>query len=71
MITEHNLMTEEKEETYLDRQYTGRPQTKKSKATSFPTRWSQGYYAFDIFQKVVLCLTLYTEEVNLQTFVMI
>ena len=29
------------------------------------------YCAFDIFQKVVFCLTLYTEEVNLQTFVMI
>ena len=29
------------------------------------------YYAFDIFQKVVFCLALYTEEVNLQTFVMI
>ena len=28
------------------------------------------YCAFDIFQKVVFCLTLYT-EVNLQTFVMI
>ena len=27
--------------------------------------------AFDIFQKVVFCLTLYTEEVNLQIFVMI
>ena len=30
-----------------------------------------GYCAFDIFQKVVFCLTLYIEEVNLQTFVMI
>ena len=29
------------------------------------------YCAFDIFQKVVFCLTLYTEEVNLQVFVMI
>ena len=29
------------------------------------------YCAFDIFQKVVFCLTLYTEEVNLQIFVMI
>ena len=29
------------------------------------------YCAFDIFQKVVLCLALYTEEVNLQTFVVI
>ena len=28
------------------------------------------YYAFDIFQKFVFCLALYT-EVNLQTFVMI
>ena len=27
--------------------------------------------AFDIFQKVVFCLTLYTVEVNLQIFVMI
>ena len=29
------------------------------------------YCAFDIFQKVVFCLALYTQEVNLQTFVMI
>ena len=29
------------------------------------------YCAFDIFQKVVFCLALYTEEVNLQTFAMI
>ena len=29
------------------------------------------YYAFDIFQKVIFCLVLYTEEVNLQTFVTI
>ena len=29
------------------------------------------YCAFNIFQKVVLCLAIYTEEVNLQTFVMI
>ena len=29
------------------------------------------YCAFDIFQKVVFCLALYTEEVSLQTFVMI
>ena len=29
------------------------------------------YCAFDIFQKVVFCLALYTKEVNLQTFVMI
>ena len=29
------------------------------------------YCALHIFQKVVFCLTLYTEEVNLQTFVMI
>ena len=29
------------------------------------------YCAFDIFQKVVFCLTLYTEEVDLQIFVMI
>ena len=29
------------------------------------------YCDFDIFQKVVFCLALYTEEVNLQTFVMI
>ena len=29
------------------------------------------YCAFDIFQKVTFCLALYTEEVNLQTFVMI
>ena len=27
--------------------------------------------AFDIFQKVVFCLVLYKEEVNLQSFVMI
>ena len=27
------------------------------------------YCAFDIFQKVVFCLVLYTEEVNLQTFI--
>ena len=26
------------------------------------------YYAFDIFLKVVFCLALCTEEVNLQTF---
>ena len=30
-----------------------------------------GYGSFDIFQKVVFSLALYTEEVNLQTFVMI
>ena len=29
------------------------------------------YCAFDIFQKVIFCLALYTEEVNLQIFVMI
>ena len=29
------------------------------------------YCAFGIFQKVDVCLTLYTEEVNLQNFVMI
>ena len=29
------------------------------------------YCAFDIFQKVDFCLTLYTEEVNLQNFVVI
>ena len=29
------------------------------------------YCAFNIFQKVVCCLVLYTDEVNLQTFVMI
>ena len=29
------------------------------------------YCAFNIFQKIVYCLALYTEEVNLQTFVMI
>ena len=29
------------------------------------------YCAFDIFQKVVFCSALYTEEANLQTFVMI
>ena len=29
------------------------------------------YCAFDIFQKVVFCFVIYTEEVNLQTFVMI
>ena len=29
------------------------------------------YCAFDIFQKVDFCLTLYTEEVNFQTFVMV
>ena len=29
------------------------------------------YCAFDIFQKVIFCLALYTEEVNLQSFVMI
>ena len=29
------------------------------------------YCAFNIFQKVVFCLMLYTEEINLQTFVMI
>ena len=29
------------------------------------------YCAFDIFQEVVLCLMLYKEELNLQTFVMI
>ena len=29
------------------------------------------YCAFDIFQKVVFCLVLYTKEVNLQTFIMI
>ena len=29
------------------------------------------YYAFNIFQKVIFCLALYTEEVNLQSFVMI
>ena len=28
------------------------------------------YCAFDIFQKVIFCLALYTEEVNLQFFVM-
>ena len=31
----------------------------------------QTYCAFDFFQNVVFCLALYTEEVNLQTFVMI
>ena len=31
----------------------------------------QHYCAFDIFQEVVFCLTIYTEEVNLQNFVMI
>ena len=29
------------------------------------------YCAFNIFQKVVFCLVIYTDEVNLQTFVMI
>ena len=29
------------------------------------------YLVFDIFQKVGFCLRLYTEEINLQTFVMI
>ena len=29
------------------------------------------YCAFDVFQKVVFCLALYTEEVNLQIFVLI
>ena len=29
------------------------------------------YCAFDIFQKVDFCLTLYTEEVNLQNLLMI
>ena len=29
------------------------------------------YCAFDIFQKVIFCLALYTEEMNLQTSVMI
>ena len=29
------------------------------------------YCAFNIFQKVVFCLMPYTDEVNLQTFVMI
>ena len=29
------------------------------------------YCAFDIFRKVVFCLALYTEEVNLQIFGMI
>ena len=29
------------------------------------------YCTFYIFQKVIFCLALYTEEVNLQTFVMI
>ena len=33
--------------------------------------YTTDYCAFDIFQKLVFCLTLYTEEVNLQTFVMI
>ena len=31
----------------------------------------RAYCAFDIFQKVVFCLSLNTKEVNLQTFVMI
>ena len=31
----------------------------------------QTYCAFAIFHKVILCLALYTEDVNLQTFVMI
>ena len=29
------------------------------------------YCAFDNFQKVIFCLALYTEEINLQNFVMI
>ena len=29
------------------------------------------YCAFDIFQKVIFCLALYTEEVSLQIFVML
>ena len=40
---------------------------------SYPKTWTIPFYyycAFDIFQKVIFCLTLYT-EVNLQVFVMI
>ena len=32
---------------------------------------NKNYCAFDIFQEVIFSLELYTEEVNLQTFVMI
>ena len=32
---------------------------------------SSDYCDFDIFQKVIFCLALYTEKVNLQIFVMI
>ena len=34
---------------------------------AFTVLWT----SFDIFQKVIFYLALYTEEVNLQTFVMI
>ena len=36
---------------------------------SFP--YEAIYCAFNIFQKFVFCLALYTEEINLQTFVII
>ena len=29
------------------------------------------YSAFDIFQKIVFCMLLYSEKVNLQSFVMV
>ena len=40
-----------------------------SSATNFA--WHFKGYALDIFQKAVLCLALYIEEVKLQTSVMI
>ena len=41
------------------------------KLSSLRKKEKKYYCVYDIFQKVDFCLALYTEEVNLQTFVMI